>query len=403
MKNSNTPPPAWDNFSKFSTLKIYFTDSQDSAKADIFANGLNQVGVTVLANAIDTSDNPLPLNTEDYAGIIQLVDYSTGAELGYGDTTTDDGVSYSDESNYYSNPLAYSSTLPTTTVTEDGDVLINFYVYSSKNITNKDIAVRVTPPGFDAVDSTASGGNPWHISLQALEAINYGDTSNLYIQDSEWSTLHSGIMWCVWNIDKYNYNNASTRWKQIQILPVTYNNYTMAFINSNNKFEYDGFLNESNICTDGADKEWIIPNSGNDSTSQMVACIDCRADDSNSYPHITCWGVNITNAEWGVDTYSKYESDKNRPCFTKGKWEYALDVEDTKQTLTTQLSNAEGCITLYCLDATVPADGGSDINQEHWADICKPVTVTVFDTYGNTGTIVITFGRDSFEPAITGQ
>lgn len=145
--------------------------------------------MTVLANAIDTDGNPLPLNSEDYDGIVQLVDYSTGAELGYGDTTTNDGVSYSDKVNDYSNPLAYSSSSVAVTATEDGDVLINFYVYSSKTITNKDIAVRVTPPGFEAVDTTAGGNSPWHISLQVLQAINYGDTSNLYTQDSEWTIL----------------------------------------------------------------------------------------------------------------------------------------------------------------------------------------------------------------------
>lgn len=140
---------AWGQFKQLKTLSVDFVDSPSSAKAKMYANSLNQVGLVVKFAADGLNGLPLEVPLDLLRDAIKLCDYTTGEPI-----EANWILSY--EAGAFNRAIEYSFArdLPAENRAVTNVIM---YISSDKALSDKTMAVSLLVDGVGSFDTTAEG------------------------------------------------------------------------------------------------------------------------------------------------------------------------------------------------------------------------------------------------------
>lgn len=174
----------WAEVNAISAMSIQFSNNTAASTAQIYGNGLNQVGVMLAIKAIDEGNNPVILNADDVWQNMIACDYESGAainRISFGSCNQDAWV-YTNQANLYSNPESYGSAVEELTdfgVMDSNVSYCTFYIFwdpAGQNPSfSKDVAASVKLVN-GVVYSTARDATQQfngHVNVTTLNPIRY--------------------------------------------------------------------------------------------------------------------------------------------------------------------------------------------------------------------------------------
>ncbi|OCA56490.1 hypothetical protein [Photorhabdus namnaonensis] len=171
-------------FGSFKELKIEALGSEGIAEssATIYANGLNQVGLRLRVEAMDTKGVAIPLQTSDISGLTYLCDYGDRSKLTLdGDaSSTSSEWAYAGVPNDFFNPVyPVGESYVVSAQSQDtvSEATIVYYLYSQQNGQNnsKDIAMGITVNDveYTTAENDPNYGTPSYVVIKTLVTLNY--------------------------------------------------------------------------------------------------------------------------------------------------------------------------------------------------------------------------------------
>lgn len=231
----------WDGkgFNKLANLGLRYRDSSSSSSC-IYANGRNQVAITISVVIYDSNNEPLKLEAEELKDLIYFNNPSDGGSL-------HSGLHFSDTKGEYEKPISFSNQFseentegPELQEIEPraGEIYITKYLDCSENYLINQFSVGINIPGVGKFDTSNNGTNtlngpngetggpfksPQALNIYTQPAINYGSLENVQIEN-QWDNIYKcqevvGDMAIYKNNKKNPTYNGSSRVNYMLIRP----------------------------------------------------------------------------------------------------------------------------------------------------------------------------------------
>ncbi|HED3891831.1 TPA: hypothetical protein R4229_004292 [Morganella morganii] len=375
-------------FKKLTRLEIKLSDVESNT-AFIYANDRNQVAVTVSVQMINTLDKPLVLSEEDLRGNIYFCDYSTGQLLS-------DDWTISATPGDYVGAVEYGNTRKVNLASNPEITTLSFYFSGKKAKNTQSIAVGITTDvgkfdttkdGTSTINGPASGSgsvfkSPKYISLNTLIPLNYStfDTLNLsgkWMNTSSMTTISDSIPCILWDgsSEKARKDKGQSYRGVLVITPENKNCFFVKKIIHRNKITNPGL---NLVGYDGSNQADIISGMN---TRDINSPTPWRVYDTSF--------VFIDSKTFGIkNDISNGLSIKGRANFKTNDWYLKLKIDSGYVFTNQALSDKNLTIAMLHLQHCAYFNAGEEWVRDGW-DSNHRAEVSVFDNYGNFGTIVI--------------
>lgn len=364
----------WDSVTSISSLSLVLNDATSSTS--IFGNGKHQAGVVIYCEALDANRQYVTVSEEELLQHISLVDYTTGAELS---SESEDNWFYSSEENAFHTLVASSRASGTSA---------SLFVMcgSETSVRTKSVAVQAILTNSSAtttVYSTAlhgtSGFNSY-VHITAIESISYNNGNNVSVLDTGYVDVKIDMPWVTHNSwASYTHHKGSKiRRKKISIFPASSPKFHEVIMNFTGLKNDD--VNHGNTITWGTKK--VSPFSVLDEQEQAAAVIGNGINNSNY--HCNIWMPSKTEKN-----NSHVKIDGN---LYVSKSSFQLMFQPTYDEEAGLYIN-DGSASFICYGLVI-AD--NNYHQDAWSDTIGKVSISVVDTYGNSGEFSVTWDDEDY-------
>ncbi|MBC8951082.1 hypothetical protein [Xenorhabdus sp. TS4] len=362
----------WNEFHKLSTFSVGFLDNSSEKKAEIFANGKNQVAIYIKIKTLNKDGSELIIPIEELLNQTYLVNYVTGEKL-----SSNGAWNCSQNKLGYTNIISWNSPYVTYEMqVRSGERLVVYYLSTENISSGVDIGAEIDIPGVGKFNTTQDGTrtinapadskgsvfkSPSYVRVSARKVINYSLSENITISNmpksiSDFETIVSDMLvthtnWA--NVAYDNYEGTSLR-TEFYIKPKS-NEFLFRKMDVRRN---NATLSTVNIAGDGyADTVW-----------------------GNGGGHYDTQFIFVNKETYGLGTDSS--------ILAKCGWEdycYKIGSNDVRHFWYQPLP--EGMIKVNICNHRIPR---SESEQKGWSNDGTTIRIDVEDNYGNSGVITIT-------------
>ncbi|MFD9823150.1 hypothetical protein [Streptomyces violascens] len=338
--------------------------------ADIYANGLNQVGVVVSLTPTDENGNTIydPIYWPDH---VELIDYVDGVTKLNWDG--DSGWCYTDKENKPYHHIPGAARLPSRTQSKgNGTQTFTFWVYCAPGVSQKSIAAKITTYSGNVITSAKDSHSGYHsaVTLNPRAAKVYGLDDVIWNSDPLTTMMQKNTN-DVWNTGGENWYLSSKDYSNFPFVHFDVQNY-------DDEDGWDGFYGFKYY------DDWF------DSESD-----ERKSDKHNSRPYLRSayvWHREPHDAMYPGNGYSANANSANSKtgasapiinCPNGNMW------LDAAQVYTRPNPNNSLCFTRV---GSTTGGNGWVCSQPNWLQSfgwCNAYVspqITAYDWYGNSGT-----------------
>jgi len=380
----------WDLITSIEELSISLPSGED--KATIFANGRNQIPVSIHIKGLNSNNNDqeVPLSLGDIISHLELVDYTTGEPLRHEEAR---GWFYSQTKNEFQTlPESYSSSLR-------GNNLLYVMCDSQETIRSKRIALRVKLTSPDAEQKiywtgANAGSLDSSVVVNAQEQIDYSKSDNLIIMNTELQSTSQALKWGYKRGRYYaDKNNGSYFKKRVDIKPSSVSHFHSVEIERQDKWNAD--LNPELIRWKGNTvHSFSAINSSGAAPAAVYATNKLIQVGEDEYTELNLWYI---QRQQPTDVYIKGEAyflnmDSDDP-------EYYGQCMQPDFLDKAGLAETQDMASFYLYKLRLGVREGDDENSQsqiningtpdHWKQSMPELSVSVVDIYGNSGVFTI--------------
>ncbi|WP_277973519.1 hypothetical protein [Pantoea agglomerans] len=386
----------WDDFNKLTTLSVVFPDQASAKGATIFGNGRNQVPVLVKMKATDKNGVALDINGAWLAAAVSLVSYSSGTPLSRdGGASTIEHWNVSDRPSEFTSPYSYNTQTQEVTLDDAGVSTLTLYVSAAdiQAVSNIDIAVSLTVPGVGEFNTTAEGTDtkngpggksgavfksPSYVHVSAILPVDYSDITLLNLTQTTWDTIgHQDYIVHDWKWDGVYYdkpNGAELARSTVTVTPKS-SEFRFTAVSSD-------FTRYSAAEAVTSPPTWHHEEENGFDTYRNVT-------DKDTFIAVGGFGKSVDNPNY--DAYLWYGPGENIEVsghfhMIDSEWQYRAEISISDDHSAAPVST-EVIFSGYRI--RVPT--GDNTSHNGWDDVYGPISFTIMDNYGNTGTFKIGF------------
>lgn len=397
----------WDEFNKLTILSLVFPDNSMAKSATIFGNGKNQVPVLIKIKATDKSGASLNVSQLELAEAISLINYSSGEKLSLnGESSTIPYWNVADESGDYDSPYSYSNSLKIPAQDDNVAQTLKLYVSASDIPANTqtDIAVQIDIPGVGVFNTTADGTgtkngpggasgsvfkSPSYLHVSALMPLDYSDTSLLNLIQTSWDPVGGQtyvVHDYVWSSGYWTKENEASLYRSTVKVTPKNSEFKFTHVSSSYKTFYASNAKTGNTTWRkvGDDGFW------HEVEDPGITAVN-GGGSQESFVAIGGFGKSLNNPNY--DAYFWYRPISGSVNTTghfhliDSEWQYRTEIDISANT---GIGDNEAALCGYKIN--VPT--GANVGAHYWTDAYGPVSFSVTDNFGNTGTFRIVFFHD---------
>lgn len=370
-------------------FELEFTDSTVTRTATIYSNGQNQVAVSVRTVLQDSNGKVVHLSAGQLWACLTLKT-TRGEEIKK--QPLDKGYAHLSVWNMagdFAHAIRYGSALPQKTV--QGDDYSQVVVYLSTAEMNGAYEIYAELKFNANFSETTQGGEGEghflsHLNINTVPAIDYGQSQNWRLDTSSQWVTQGDVDVEEQQLGEWTYlMKAESRYRQVRIVNVNAQQGSPLKLFSRSisgttfdTHSYAGAFSHGNIS---ADIGWGLY--------------------TPHYDKMTWWvepalaGGAPPDVGYHADSADNYYFLWQESAGMDFSYRVVLKGAGVHKTVDKMSDTA---ITLYQWDMRVALPSCSPWG---WSDLVYPSTVSVTDTYGNSGTFTITFPTDAWDPVLT--